>query len=111
MEVARKLVREAFFARHGIFIELIPGFLFSSSSHRLDLFLNLFSSSYYHPCGSCPMSTKLSEGVVDEELRVRGLRGLRIADSSVFPHIPSGPIAAVCMAVGLKAADLLIPLP
>lgn len=46
--------------------------------------------------------------VVDNELRVRGISGLRIADASVFPHIPSGPISAVCMAVGEGASRLLL---
>ena len=49
-----------------------------------------------------------STAVVDPELRVYGVSGLRIADASVFPAIPSGPIAAVCMAVGEGAARLLL---
>jgi len=46
--------------------------------------------------------------VVDPELRVRGIVGLRIADASVFPAIPSGPIMAVCMGVGEACARLLL---
>ena len=46
--------------------------------------------------------------VVDPELRVRGIAGLRIADASVFPAIPSGPIMAVCMGVGEACARLLL---
>lgn len=45
--------------------------------------------------------------VVDTHLRVRGVIGLRIADASVFPSIPSGPIAATVMAVAEAAAELL----
>jgi hypothetical protein len=48
-----------------------------------------------------------SQTVVDSELRVKGVLGLRIADASVFPSIPSAPIAAVCMAVGEAAAEFL----
>ena len=49
-----------------------------------------------------------SLGVVDESLRVNGVSGLRVADASVFPCIPSGPIAAVCMAVGEAAFRFLM---
>ena len=107
IQVARKLLGAACSARRGAFIELIPGPLFSSSSTMFRFYMNAFSGSYFHPCGSCAMSTMLGSGVVDGELRVRGVKGLRVADASVFPHIPTGPISAVCMAVGLKAADLL----
>ena len=107
IQVARKLLEAACSARRGAFIELIPGPLFSSSSSMFRFYMNAFSGSYYHPCGSCAMSTKLGSGVVDEELRVRGVKGLRVADASVFPHILTGPISAVCMAIGLKAADLM----
>ena len=48
------------------------------------------------------------KGVVDANLRVLGVTGLRVADASVFPCIPSGPIAATCMAVGEAAFRLLM---
>lgn len=47
------------------------------------------------------------ESVVDEHLRVRGVRGLRVADASVIPAIPSVPIAATCMTIGVMAADFI----
>ncbi|HEY5854313.1 MAG TPA: GMC family oxidoreductase N-terminal domain-containing protein [Aldersonia sp.] len=47
------------------------------------------------------------EGVVDPELRVHGVRGLRVADASVFPVIPRGNTHAPAMMVGEKAADLI----
>ena len=52
--------------------------------------------------------TKKDATVVDAELRVLGVVGLRIADASVFPSIPSGPISAVCMAVGEGCASFLL---
>lgn len=47
------------------------------------------------------------EGVVDSRLRVHHIDKLRIADASVFPSIPSAPIAATVMAVGLAAGEFI----
>jgi choline dehydrogenase-like flavoprotein len=47
------------------------------------------------------------EGVVDPELRVHGVQGLRVADASVFPYIPRGNTHAPAMVVGEKAVDLI----
>jgi len=62
----------------------------------------------YHPAGTCRMGAASDElAVVDPQLRVRGLDGLRIADASVFPTMPAvNPMIGVLM-VGEKAADLL----
>jgi choline dehydrogenase len=62
----------------------------------------------YHPVGTCKMGAPGDESaVVDPTLRVRGLEGLRIADASIFPTIPTvNPMVAVLM-VGEKAAELV----
>ena len=49
----------------------------------------------------------VEKGVVDERLHVLGVSGLRIADSSVIPFIPAAPIAATCMTIAEKLADML----
>jgi choline dehydrogenase len=60
----------------------------------------------FHPVGSCRMG--LDPGaVVDLELRVHGLGGLRVVDASVMPTIPSGSTNAPTLAVAERAADLL----
>jgi choline dehydrogenase len=46
--------------------------------------------------------------VVDAELRVRGLDGLRVADASVMPSLPRGNPNLACMMIGEKAADLIL---
>lgn len=60
-----------------------------------------------HPCGTCAMMAKDMGGVVDERLRVYGVKGLRIADASVFPMIPKGNIQSTVYAVAERAADLI----
>jgi choline dehydrogenase len=45
--------------------------------------------------------------VVDERLRVMGIRNLRVADASVMPEIPSGNINAPCIMIGERASDLI----
>jgi choline dehydrogenase len=64
------------------------------------------SQTAYHPIGTCRMGQGPNT-VVDEKLRVHGLSGLRIADASIFPTMPSGNTNAPSIMVGEKAADLL----
>mmetsp|Transcript_23163 Transcript_23163/g.21054 ORF Transcript_23163/g.21054 Transcript_23163/m.21054 type:complete len:288 (+) Transcript_23163:794-1657(+) len=51
--------------------------------------------------------TSTSDASVDSELKVLGIENLRIADASVIPHLPTGPIAATCMAIGLAVGELV----
>jgi choline dehydrogenase len=61
----------------------------------------------YHPSCTCRIGPD-GEGVVDEELRVRGVEGLRVADASVFPRIPGGNTNAPAIMVGERAAELVL---
>ena len=60
----------------------------------------------YHPIGTCRMGPG-PQAVVDDRLKVHGLEGLRIADASIFPTMPSGNTNAPSIMVGERAADLL----
>ncbi len=60
----------------------------------------------YHPCGTCRIGVD-GDAVVDPELRVRGVEGLRVVDASVFPVIPGGNTNAPTIMVGERAADLV----
>jgi choline dehydrogenase len=64
------------------------------------------SQTLYHPVGTCAMGSG-EASVVDPELRVRGVDGLRVADASVMPVVPRGNTNAPSIMVGEKAADLL----
>ncbi|KAI5639838.1 GMC oxidoreductase domain-containing protein [Phthorimaea operculella] len=59
---------------------------------------------FMHATGTCAMGP---DGVVDERLKVHGVRGLRVVDASVMPFVPSGNTNAPAMMVGEKAADLI----
>jgi len=63
--------------------------------------------SIYHPCSTCRMGPDPREAVVDSQLRVHGIAGLRVADASIFPSVTSGNTNAPAMMVGEKAADIL----
>ena len=64
------------------------------------------SQTAYHPIGTCRMGPGPNT-VVDDKLKVHGLEGLRVADASVFPTMPSGNTNAPSIMVGEKAADIL----
>lgn len=65
------------------------------------------ATTLYHPVGTCKMGHD-PLAVVDHQLRVHGVAGLRIADASVMPVIVNGNTNAACMMIGEKAADLIL---
>ena len=60
----------------------------------------------WHPIGTCKMGTD-SQAVVDPQLRVHGVAGLRVVDSSIMPTMPSSNTNAASIAIGEKAADMI----
>ncbi|MEW2383581.1 GMC family oxidoreductase N-terminal domain-containing protein [Micromonospora sp. NPDC047707] len=80
----------------------------SASESDADLrdYVRRYAHSIYHPAGTCAMGA-----VVDAELRVLGVDGLRVADASVMPRLVSGNPNAATIAIGEKAADLLRGVP
>ncbi|WP_369248698.1 GMC family oxidoreductase [Streptomyces sp. R41] len=79
-----------------------------TDDEELSAYARQVAHTVYHPAGTCRMGAPSDElAVVDPELRIRGLDGIRIADASVFPTMPAvNPMIGVLM-VGEKCADLL----
>ena len=85
--------------------EYSPGEEVASDDEILDWIRNN-SQTAYHPIGTCRMGPG-PEAVVDDRLRVHGLEGLRIADASIFPTMPSGNTNAPSIMIGERCADFL----
>ena len=92
--------------------ELSPGPDVQSEAELRD-FVRHDVSTVYHPVGTRAMSGRAQldasriTGVVDTELRVRGIDGLRVVDASVMPAVPRGNTNAPVIAIAERAADLI----
>lgn len=82
----------------------------SDSAADLDKHIAEWGQSIYHYASSCRMAPEddAKPGVVDDELRVHGLDGLRVADSSIFPNILATHLQAATVVVAEKCADMLL---
>ena len=78
-----------------------------STDDEIEKFLREECETGYHPMGTCRMGSGPNT-VVDDQLKVHGLEGLRVADASIFPTMPSGNTNAPSIMVGEKAADLIM---
>jgi len=105
MELAREIATQEPF-RSLVVSELKPG---PEVVDRDDLEADLRRRLMliYHPVGTCRMSDTGEDAVVDSELRVHGIDGLRVVDASVMPVIPGGNTNAPTIMVAEKASDII----
>jgi len=81
--------------------------LYKATTAELEEFVRRRLNTLYHPTCTARMARREDGGVVDEELKVYGVRGLRVVDASMFPTIPAAHTAAPTLAVAEKMADLI----
>ncbi|KAG2167794.1 hypothetical protein JADG_007533 [Aureobasidium aubasidani] len=88
-------------------VETFPGASVSTDAEIEAAIRNAATSSWQHPSSSCAMMKKRWGGVVDAEVRVHGVKGLRVVDASVFPMAVAGHTSSSVYAVAEKAADII----
>ena len=104
VKIAREIfAQEAFDPYRGP--ELMPG-AHVRRDDQIDAFVRKTAETIYHPVGSAKMG-KDKDAVVDAELRVYGVEGLRVVDASVMPALVSGNTNAPTIMIAEKAADMI----
>jgi choline dehydrogenase len=86
--------------------EVVPGPR-TADKEALEQFVRSSVCTWFHPVGTCKMGIG-SDSVVDPELRVRGVEGLRVADASVMPSIVSANTNAASIMIGWRGAGLIL---
>jgi choline dehydrogenase len=102
IELCRELVAHRAFAQL-VSREVLPGKLDAGSMRS---FARNAAVTYWHQSCTAKMGRDLMS-VVDSQLRVYGIEGLRIADSSIMPTLPSGNTMAPCVVIGERAAEMI----
>ncbi len=86
--------------------ETLPGAQVSSDAD-LARAAGDIGTTIFHPVGTCRMGTDAT-AVVDPQLRLHGVQGLRIVDASIMPRIVSGNTASPVVMIAEKAADMIL---
>ena len=86
--------------------EVSPGTDVQSDEEILD-YIRANAQTAYHPVGTCKMGSD-EMAVVDPELKVRGIEGLRVADGSIMPTLMSGNTNGPIIMIGEKASDMML---
>jgi choline dehydrogenase len=104
-EIARSILGAAAFASaHAT--EIVPGARVQTAED-VQRYIHESGFTVFHPVGTCRMGAD-PDSVVDPQLRVRGVEGLRVADASIFPTLVGGNTNAAVVMVAEKAADLIL---
>ncbi len=105
MRLARKIVAQPAMQDY-VAEELVPGREVESDA-EFEAAIRKFGVSNLHPVGTCRMGAD-EAAVLDPQLRVRDVGGLRVVDASVMPSVPAGNTNAPTIMIGEKASDLIL---
>ena len=86
--------------------EIAPGAQYQTDDEIIE-WVRKNAETTYHPVGTCKMGGA-PMAVVDNELRVHGIDGLRVADASIMPTLTSGNTNAPCIMIGEKCAEMML---
>ena len=104
MKIARRIINNKAMDKYRLH-ELRPGDAVQTDEQWLD-FARINGQTVFHPIGTCKMGRD-PMAVVDDQLRVHGIAGLRVADASIMPTLVSGNTNAPVIMIAEKAADLI----
>jgi choline dehydrogenase len=105
VRISREVLNQSAMARY-IRREHFPGPEVRTASD-LEAYVRQYGRTSYHPVGTCRMGGD-ANSVVDPQLRVRGVDGLRICDSSIMPRVVSSNTNAASIMIGEKASTLIL---
>lgn len=108
LKLARRVAQHASFGKYKA-TERVPG-PGTESDMELDAYVRETLITVHHPGSSCRMGNGTND-VVNHELKVHGLAGLRVADASIYPRVPAANTNASVVAIAEKAADMILDLP
>lgn len=105
MKLSREMMNQSAFGKY-IKTEHFPGDRVSTQAEFED-YARQYGRTSYHPVGACKMGVD-EMAVVDPQLKVRGVEGLRICDSSIMPRLVSSNTNAASIMIGEKASDMIL---
>lgn len=108
LKLARRALAHKSFSKYRAW-ERQPGPVVADDA-GLEAYVRSTLGTVHHPGGTCRMGSG-PDGVVDHELKVHGLQGLRVADASIYPRLVGGNTNASCVAIAEKCADMLLSIP
>lgn len=106
LTLARRILGQSSFDRYKA-REILPGTEVQQDS-ALDDYIRRTTVTVHHPGCTCRMGSDPETTVVDPQLKVRGIRGLRVVDASVFPTLIAGNTNAAVVMIAEKAADMIL---